>query len=51
MTSRLAAGGLGTELGLDPDLTTLGKYFAGGLSFGAFGGRAEIMAALRPAPP
>jgi glutamate-1-semialdehyde 2,1-aminomutase len=27
-----------------PDLTTLGKYMAGGMSFGAFGGRADIMA-------
>jgi glutamate-1-semialdehyde 2,1-aminomutase len=25
-------------------MTTLGKYMAGGMSFGAFGGRAEIMA-------
>ena len=31
-----------------PDLTTLGKYLAGGLTFGAFGGRAEILAAFDP---
>jgi glutamate-1-semialdehyde 2,1-aminomutase len=27
-----------------PDLTTLGKYMAGGMSFGAFGGREAVMA-------
>lgn len=43
MTSRMSAGGQGARLGLAPDLTTLGKYIAGGMSFGAFGGRAEIM--------
>ena len=30
-------------MGVAPDLTTLGKYVGGGMSFGAFGGRAEIM--------
>lgn len=30
------------------DITVLGKYFAGGLSFGAFGGSAQIMAAFDP---
>ena len=29
--------------GITPDLTTLGKYVAGGMSFGAFGGRADVM--------
>jgi glutamate-1-semialdehyde 2,1-aminomutase len=43
MTSRLAPGGLQSVLGVAPDLTTLGKYVGGGMSFGAFGGRAEIM--------
>ena len=28
-------------LGITPDLTTLGKFVGGGLSFGAFGGRAD----------
>jgi glutamate-1-semialdehyde 2,1-aminomutase len=32
-----------------PDLTTLGKYLAGGMTFGAFGGRADVMAAFDPA--
>ena len=44
MTSRHAAGGLQARLGITPDMTTLGKYIAGGMSFGAFGGRAGIMA-------
>jgi glutamate-1-semialdehyde 2,1-aminomutase len=43
MTSRMAAGGLQARLGITPDLTTLGKYVAGGMSFGAFGGRADVM--------
>ncbi len=43
MTSRLAPGGLQGRLGITPDLTSLGKYIGGGLTFGAFGGRADIM--------
>jgi glutamate-1-semialdehyde 2,1-aminomutase len=34
--------------GVSPDLTTLGKYIAGGMTFGAFGGRADLMAAFDP---
>ena len=49
MTSRLALGGAQELLGITPDLTTLGKYLAGGLSFGAFGGRRDLMAAYDPA--
>lgn len=48
MTSRLAPGGLQTVAGIKPDLTTLGKYIGGGMSFGAFGGRAEIMDLFDP---
>jgi glutamate-1-semialdehyde 2,1-aminomutase len=48
MTSRLGPGGLQGELGIRPDLTTLGKYLGGGLSCGAFGGRAEIMGRFDP---
>ncbi|KAK0648315.1 pyridoxal phosphate-dependent transferase [Cercophora newfieldiana] len=48
MTSRLAPGGLGRELGLEPDMVTLGKYLGGGFAFGAFGGREEIMAVYDP---
>ena len=48
MTSRLSTGGLQQLAGVMPDLTTLGKYIGGGLAFGAFGGRADLMAPLRP---
>jgi glutamate-1-semialdehyde 2,1-aminomutase len=51
MTSRTGAGGLQGRLGITPDLTTLGKYIGGGSSFGAFGGRADIMAQFDPARP
>jgi glutamate-1-semialdehyde 2,1-aminomutase len=43
MTSRLAPGGLQEAHGIRPDMTTLGKYVGGGMSFGAFGGRTEVM--------
>jgi glutamate-1-semialdehyde 2,1-aminomutase len=46
MTSRHSAGGLQRRLGITPDLTTLGKYLAGGMSIGAFGGAAAIMQAF-----
>ncbi len=49
MTSRTGAGGLQGRLGISPDLTTLGKYIGGGSSFGAFGGRADVMAQFDPA--
>jgi glutamate-1-semialdehyde 2,1-aminomutase len=49
MTSRMSAGGAQARLGITPDLTTLGKYLAGGMTFGAFGGRADVMAAFDPA--
>jgi glutamate-1-semialdehyde 2,1-aminomutase len=48
MTSRLAPGGLQEQHGVIPDMTTLGKYVGGGCSFGAFGGRAGIMALYDP---
>lgn len=44
MTSRHGFGGLQQRLGITPDMTTFGKYMAGGMSFGAFGGRREVMA-------
>ncbi len=46
MTSRLSVGGAQALLGVVPDLTTLGKYLAGGFTFGAFGGRRDVMAAF-----
>jgi glutamate-1-semialdehyde 2,1-aminomutase len=48
MTSRLAAGGAQQLTGVVPDMTTLGKYVAGGMTFGAFGGRRDLMAAFDP---
>lgn len=48
MTSRMAVGGAQATSGVIPDLTTLGKYLAGGLTFGAFGGRRSVMAAFDP---
>jgi glutamate-1-semialdehyde 2,1-aminomutase len=51
MTSRLAPGGLQEAHGILPDLTTLGKYVGGGISFGAFGGRADIMERFDPRRP
>jgi glutamate-1-semialdehyde 2,1-aminomutase len=51
MTSRTGAGGLQARLGIRPDLTTLGKYIGGGSSFGAFGGRADVMNLFDPARP
>jgi glutamate-1-semialdehyde 2,1-aminomutase len=49
MTSRMSHGGAQGRLGVRPDLTTLGKYLAGGMTFGAFGGSSQIMAAFDPA--
>lgn len=43
MTSRLGPHGLCHLQGVTPDLHTFGKYIGGGFSFGAFGGRAEVM--------
>jgi glutamate-1-semialdehyde 2,1-aminomutase len=48
MTSRMSAGGIQARVGITPDLTTLGKYLAGGMTFGAFGGRADVMSAFDP---
>jgi glutamate-1-semialdehyde 2,1-aminomutase len=48
MTSRLSPGGAQELFDVMPDMTTLGKYLAGGLTFGAFGGRADILAAFDP---
>ena len=46
---RVAFGGAQQLLGLEPDLTTLGKIVGGGLPVGAYGGRAEIMDHVLPA--
>lgn len=46
---RVARGGAQQLLGIDPDITTLGKIVGGGLPVGAYGGRAEIMDHVLPA--
>jgi glutamate-1-semialdehyde 2,1-aminomutase len=46
---RVAFGGAQSLLGIEPDLTTLGKIIGGGLPVGAYGGRAEIMDHVLPA--
>ncbi len=51
MTSRMSAGGQQARLGITPDMTTLGKYIGGGMSFGAFGGRVDIMERYDPRRP
>lgn len=48
VTSRLSGGGLQKILGITPDMTTLGKYIGGGATFGAFGGREDIMMRYDP---
>ncbi len=51
MSSRLSRGGLQERLGIRPDLTTIAKYVGGGLAFGAFGGRADLMERFDPSRP
>jgi len=51
MTSRLSPGGLQGKFGIEPDLTSLGKYVGGGMTIGAFGGRADIMDRFNPDRP
>jgi glutamate-1-semialdehyde 2,1-aminomutase len=46
---RVAYGGAQQLLGIQPDLTTLGKIVGGGLPVGAYGGRREIMGHVLPA--
>jgi glutamate-1-semialdehyde 2,1-aminomutase len=48
---RVARGGAQELFGIRPDLTTLGKVMGGGLPAAAFGGRADVMAALAPDGP
>jgi phosphonate transport system permease protein len=38
-------------LGLRPDLTTIGKFFGGGMAFGCFGGRQDVMGQFDPRRP
>lgn len=48
VTSRLNYNALQSHHGVFPDLTTIGKFWGGGFLFGAFGGKADIMAAMDP---
>jgi glutamate-1-semialdehyde 2,1-aminomutase len=49
MTSRLSPSGLQGLLGIHPDMTTFGKYLGAGNTFGAFGGRRDLMERFDPA--
>jgi len=48
---RLCYGGVQRLLGVEPDLTCLGKIIGGGLPVGAYGGRREIMERVAPLGP
>jgi glutamate-1-semialdehyde 2,1-aminomutase len=48
MTSRLSISGLQGRFRIKPDMTTLGKYLGGGASFGAFGGRRDLLERFDP---
>ena len=48
ITARLHTGGRQTQLGVTPDLTTLGKVIGGGVPIGGVGGRAEVMDVFDP---
>ena len=48
MTSRMGGQGLCAKVGVTADLMTMGKYLGGGMSFGAFGGRADVMSLFDP---
>ncbi|TQV95732.1 glutamate-1-semialdehyde 2,1-aminomutase [Cordyceps javanica] len=48
MTSRISGAGLSAVYDLKPDMKTFGKYLGGGVAFGAFGGREDIMSVYDP---
>lgn len=48
MTSRLGPHGMQGLVGVTPDLTSVSKFLGGGLTFGAFGGRADLMERYDP---
>jgi len=48
---RFRFGGVQDEIGVVPDLTTLGKIIGGGFPLAAYGGRREIMRRLAPEGP
>lgn len=48
ITLRMSEGGHQANLGITPDLTTMGKIIGGGYPVGAVGGNAELMSLLDP---
>ncbi len=48
---RFMYGGAQNYLGVEPDLTALGKIIGGGLPIGAYGGRVDIMEEVAPLGP
>ncbi|GAB7389330.1 glutamate-1-semialdehyde-2,1-aminomutase [Bacillaceae bacterium] len=48
---RFMYGGAQNLLGIEPDMTALGKIIGGGLPIGAYGGRKEIMERVAPLGP
>jgi glutamate-1-semialdehyde 2,1-aminomutase len=48
---RVGPAGAQGRYGIEPDLTCLGKIIGGGLPAAAFGGRADVMAAVAPEGP
>ncbi len=48
---RVAFGGMQERIGIQPDLTCLGKIIGGGLPVGAYGGRRDIMQLVAPLGP
>jgi glutamate-1-semialdehyde 2,1-aminomutase len=48
---RVARGGAQQMFGVRPDLTCLGKVVGGGLPFGVYGGRADVMDVIAPVGP
>jgi glutamate-1-semialdehyde 2,1-aminomutase len=48
---RVARGGAQSLLGIEPDITTLGKVIGGGMPAAAYAGRADVMASIAPDGP
>ena len=48
---RFPVGGYAGHIGVEPDITTLGKVIGGGLPVGAYGASKEIMSVLSPIGP
>ena len=48
---RFMYGGAQNDLGVEPDMTALGKIIGGGLPIGAYGGRVDIMEKVAPLGP